>query len=47
MIAKFEFKVTVYTITYGQNTPSCEPLKQYLHDFWENLDLLKNKHLYN
>ena len=29
-MAKFEFKVTVhqYTMAYGQNAPSCDPLKE-------------------
>ena len=27
-IAKFEFKVTVHNSLYGQNVPSCDPLKE-------------------
>ena len=27
MIAKFELKVTVHYIAYGQNVPSCDPLR--------------------
>ena len=37
-IVKFEFKVTVHYIAYGQNAPSCDPLNTYVTskiDDWE------------